>query len=147
MIGLLFRDTTASMAIETALVTPVLVIMALGGFEASGMVARQSELQSAAAEAVAISLAVPPETDEDVNAIRDVIKFSTDLTNDEVLVTRIKRCGTDENYIAFAESCDLEVHASTFLYIAIDDIYTPPWVGFGIGDTITYRVRRTVQIS
>lgn len=52
----LAADQTASMAIETALVTPVLVVMTLGGFEASAMVARQSELQSAVAEATSLSL-------------------------------------------------------------------------------------------
>lgn len=146
-IGTLARDATASMAIETALVTPILALLAIGGFEASGMVARQSELQSAAAEAAAISLAVPPETEEEVNAIRDVIKFSTGLTNDEVFVSRIKRCGVDDDYIAFTDTCAPGVDVSTFLNIYITDTYTPPWVDFGIGETLTYRVLRTVQIS
>jgi len=37
----LAADDTASMAIETALVAPMLILMTIGGFEASGMVARQ----------------------------------------------------------------------------------------------------------
>ena len=49
----LLRDTRGAMLIETAIVAPVLVLMSLGAFQVSTMVARQSELQSAVAEASA----------------------------------------------------------------------------------------------
>ena len=48
------RNEDGSMAIETAFVAPILLVLALGGFEVSSMVARQTELQSAAAEAAAV---------------------------------------------------------------------------------------------
>ena len=143
----LFADETASMAIETALVTPVLVIMTIGGFEASSMVARQSELQAAAAEAAAIALANPPDSYEEIQTIRDVIKASTGLSNDEVVLYRRRRCGTDSNYVIWENACDDGDDISTFVYIYIEDTYTPEWVNFGVGDPVTYRIRRMVQIS
>ena len=59
LFGRLRRDATGAMAIETAIVAPVLVLMAFGSFQVSSMVARQTELQSAAAEAAAPTAAVP----------------------------------------------------------------------------------------
>jgi Flp pilus assembly protein TadG len=140
-------DTTASMAIETALVTPVLVVMSVGGFQASEMVARQSELQSAAAEAATIAMAATPDSYDKVQTIRSVIEASTGLDSSHVTVYRLKRCGTDTNYIYYFDDCDTGEAVATFLYIYITDTYTPEWVDFGIGSPLTYRVRRTVQIS
>ena len=45
----LARDERGAMLIETAIVAPTLVLMSLGAYQISGVVARQSELQSAAA--------------------------------------------------------------------------------------------------
>ncbi|MCB2056947.1 MAG: pilus assembly protein, partial [Novosphingobium sp.] len=39
------------MLVETAIVAPVLVLMSMGAFQVSQVVARQTELQGAAAEA------------------------------------------------------------------------------------------------
>ena len=57
----LLRDARGSMAIETAIVAPVLAMLSVGGFEVSAMVARQTELQSAASEAEGIALAASPD--------------------------------------------------------------------------------------
>ena len=143
----LAREHAGSMAIETALVTPVLVIMTLGGFEASGMVARQSELQTAAAEAATIAMAATPDSYSKVQTVRSVIESSTGLDDDHVSVYRLKRCGTDNDYISYYDDCDSSEATSTYLYIYITDTYTPQWVDFGIGSPLTYRIRRTVQIS
>jgi Flp pilus assembly protein TadG len=51
------RDARGTMAIETAIVAPVLALMAIGSFEVGSMVSRQQELQSAASEAESIILA------------------------------------------------------------------------------------------
>ena len=44
-------DTRGTAVIETAIIAPVLICMALGGFEVSNMVARQHDLQNGAARA------------------------------------------------------------------------------------------------
>lgn len=147
LLSRLAADRTASMAIETALVAPVLITMAIGGFEASSMVAKQSELQSAAAEAISIAIAAQPDTYKEVQTVRNVIKASTGLDNDHVFVYRKYRCGTDEDYVFYEESCAEGAKVSTFLYIYILDSYTPTWVDFGVGETLQYRVQRMVQIS
>jgi Flp pilus assembly protein TadG len=140
-------DRAGSMAIETAIVTPVLVIMALGGFEASSMVARQSELQSAVAEAAAIAMAAPPQTHTDVQNIRAIIESSTGLGDNNVTVYRLRKCGTHHTYLYFSDSCSSGDKNTTYLYIYITDTYTPKWVDFGIGSPVNYNVQRTVEIS
>ena len=59
MLTRLLSDRAGAMTIETALVAPILLTLSLGGVEAGSMVARQSELQSAAAEALNIVQAAP----------------------------------------------------------------------------------------
>lgn len=143
----LAADRSASMAIETALVAPVLLTMTIGGFEASAMVARQSELQSAVAEAATIAMAAKPDDYSKVQTIRQIIESSTNLDDDHVDVYRLKRCGTNATYIPYADDCPSDKKTSTFLYIYVTDTYTPEWVDFGIGSPLTYRLQRTVQIS
>ena len=143
----LAADRTGTMAIETAIITPVLVIMALGGFEASTMVARQSELQSAVAEAAAIAMAAPPQNHTDVQNIRSIIEASTGLGDSNVDVYRLRKCGTHNTYLYFSDSCTTGDKNTTYLYINITDTYTPRWVAFGIGSSVNYNVQRTVEIS
>ena len=68
------RDQQGTMVIETAIVAPVLVLMALGAFQVSQLVARQLELESAATEAAAIALAAPPEDAAKRTILTNVIK-------------------------------------------------------------------------
>jgi Flp pilus assembly protein TadG len=50
----LLRDAVGTMAIETALIAPLLAMMALGVFEVSRIVSREQQLQSAANERTAL---------------------------------------------------------------------------------------------
>jgi len=135
-----------SVAIEVAIVAPVLLLLSLGGFDASSMVARQTELQSAAAEAAAIVQAVPPTDEAGRNTVRDVLKVSTGLTDDDVSVVEIYRCGTSTDYVT-TNSCTTGEHVSKFIQATLTDTYNPVWTNFGIGGSIDYNVVRTVQIS
>lgn len=152
-------DETGSMAIETAFVAPILLVMALGGFEASSMVARQTELQSAAAEAAAVVRAVVPETASDRATVRDIVATSlcgktqpvvTDGTatcgSVTVDVDPVYRCGTATSYVATAGTCG---GATEYKFIKVDlaDTYSPIWAEWGVGSAVTYDVNRTVQVG
>lgn len=158
----LLADIQGAMAIETAFLVPILATLSIGGFEASQMIARHGELQSAAAEASAIVQASPPETDEERAVVEDVIEASTGLPDESVTLELTYRCGTQENYSQSRLIClgddatddDDEDEGgytteeiSTYIRIRIKDAYTPQWVHFGIGETINYDVQRTVQTS
>ena len=140
------RDDRGSMAIETAFVAPVLLILALGGFEVSSMVARQTELQSAAAEAAAVVRAVAPTTSAERTTVRDILASSTGLTAEQITVTEVYRCGTATAYVTNADSCGSGVEY-TFIRVDLTDTYAPTWTKWGVGSGFTYNVSRTVQIG
>jgi hypothetical protein len=144
----LFADQSGAMAIETAFVAPILLVLSLGGVETGSMVARQSELQSAAAEALNIVQAAPPESNSERTAIRNVLMASTGITDvNKVSVVEIWRCGTDTDFeYDNPANCGSTPHSS-YIEITIQDTYTPTWTEFGIGSPMTYNVVRQVQIS
>ena len=153
------RNEDGSMVIETAFVAPILLVMALGGFEVSTIVARQTELQSAAAEAAAIVRAVIPEDADARNTVRDIVatsicKGKTRTTilgrstcgTTSVAVNRRWRCGTAGDYVILSGTCGSATEYK-FIRVNIQDTYTPMWTNFGVGSAITYNISRTVQIG
>ena len=133
------------MALETALVAPVLMALAVGGFDASQLVARQTELQSAAAEAAAIVRATAPETSAERTTIGNIVATSTGVARANVTVAEIYRCGTATDYVT-TDTCGAGPK-STYIRVTIVDEKTPLWATFGIGGPVAYNVSRTVQIG
>lgn len=142
----LCHDTRGTMVIETAIVTPVLVLMSLGAYQVSALVARQSELDSAAAEGAAIAIASPPDSSAKLTTLHDVLVTSTGLPTGNVVVTAAYRCNASTAYVTSASSCSSGV-VSNYVKIYLTDTYTPTWVQYGIASPITYRVTRYVEFS
>lgn len=141
------RCQAGSMAIETAIIAPVLIALSIGGFEIGAIVARQTELQSAAAEAAAIVRAATPATSEERIAIRDVVAASSGLAVGQVSVTEIYRCADASAYVTTTDNCNPGVVVNKFIRLAIADTYHPLWADFGIGSEMTFNVVRTVQVG
>jgi len=143
-------QTRGSMAIETAIVAPVLLLLALGGFDASRMVARQSELQSAASEAEAIVQAAVPADAAARETIREALQASLDPDDsnphDTVSIAEIYRCASAAAYVT-ENTCAEGEAVATFVRITLTDTVTPHWTNFGIGEPLDYTVVRMVQIS
>jgi Flp pilus assembly protein TadG len=145
----LLRDARGTMVIETAIVAPVLVVLSIGGFEVSAMVARQNELQSAAAEAVAIVMASSPTTQTEIDQIEAVVEASSGVPEDDVDFVTKYRCGTTAALTTTApapSACDPDT-VSTFIVITMVDSYEPSWTHFGFGEALSYNIERSVQIS
>ncbi len=140
------ENEKGTMAIETAYVAPILLVLALGGFEVSSMVARQTELQSAAAEAAAVVRATIPETAEERTTVHDILVTSTGLTSEQVTVTEVYRCGTATDYTTVPNSCGI-IPQYKFIQVDITDTYEPVWTKFGITSGWDYNISRTVQIG
>ena len=141
-----WRDTAGAMAIETALVAPILVALSLGGFEASQMVARNSELQSAIGEAQAIVMAATPDDNAKRGIVEGVIEDSTGLAPEQVTLVLRYRCGTTATLVADTSTCGSTTYA-TFVLITVTDTYVPGWTSFGIGEPVDLTFTRTVQIA
>lgn len=143
----LVRANEGSMAIETAFVVPVLLVMCLGGLEASRIVSRNTELRTAVAEAGDIAIASPPDSESDIEAIRGIIQTSTGADEDNVTVEERFRCDNDEDLVDRETSCAVDTVISTFLEITITDTYVPVWTSFGIGGPVDLSISKTVQVS
>lgn len=141
----LARDQAGAMIIESAFVIPILALLGLGGFETSRIIARNTELQTALAEAAAITLTKPPEADPDLATIKAMVMRSTGLTTQGVTLLRKYRCNAGD--IETTKGGCAEKNLSSYVEITLVDTYQPIWVGFGVGGPIEYNFSRTVQIS
>lgn len=140
-------DRDGAMVIETALVAPVLVLLSLGAFQVSGMVARQTELQSAASEAAAIALAAEPDTTAKRTALEQVIEASSGLAADKVAVSEAYRCDAGTSFVTVVSDCTGSENVSVYVKINLTDTYTPAWTQFGVGSPINYNVTRYVMVK
>lgn len=143
----LIHDQRGTTVIETAIVAPVLVLMALGSYDISHMVARQHELQSGASDVEGIVLAVASGTSTNVQTIKSVLTSSLELTNEQVTVVKVYRCGAATTLVTVSTSCTSGSVVSTYVRVTFIDSYSPTWTEFGVGHALAYRVVRTVQIS
>ncbi len=141
------RNEEGSVVVETAIVLPVLVLMALGGFEASQIIARENELQSAVAEAAAIVLASLPEDQDDLDELELIIEASTGLAADKVRLQKRYRCNADASLTLDVTDCPTGAVISEFVHLNVLDGYRPIWTEFGIGGTVSYDIIRRIQIS
>lgn len=135
------------MLIETAIVTPVLILMSLGAFQISQVVARQSELQGAMAEASAIAITNAPDTAAERTTLKDIIVASTDLGDADVSVTAMYRCGSSTSYVSATTSCTSGQKISHYVLIRLNDTYTPMWADWGLADPIQFNVDRYVMVK
>lgn len=148
------EDKRGSMVIETALLAPALAILSLGIYETSMIVARQHELQSATSEVEMIAIATNQGAETNTGELQAILKESLDLTDNDVSVATRYRCGTETFLRTSSGPCGKgtedkgdDDYVSTYIRIRVTDTYTPVWTGFGIGQPITFNLRRTVQLS
>ena len=140
-------DIRGTMVIETAIVAPVLVLMAIGGFEVSRMVSRQHELQGGVAEAEAVALASNMGLETNVYELKRMLRKSLDLNEQQVHVNIVFRCNADTALIDSAESCDGEDDVVTrYVKLDITDSYQPIWNRMGVAGHFRYNVDRLVQV-
>ncbi len=138
-------DREGAMIIETAIVAPVLVLMSLGAYQVSGIIAKQAELQGAAAEGAAIALAAAPDTVAKRTVLKNVMMASTGLPTSKVTITEAFRCDNSTSFVTSSNSCSSGDVVSKYVKIRLSDTYTPPWTSFGVGSPIQYNVVRYVM--
>ena len=142
----ILRHEGGAVAVEAALVGPVLVLMGIGSFQVSQMIARQTELQSAAAEAAAIALAAEPDTQDERDTVTEIISESTGLEGEQVRLTAMFRCGNTETLATSTDHCGT-AKVSRYIKIDLTQSYQPIWAEYGVGDPITYNITRYVMFK
>ena len=140
-------NTCGSVVIETAIVAPVLVLLSLGTFDVSRMVARQHELQTGATDLEGIVLAVVKGPGTNTTTIRSALSTSLNLPLSNVTVVKVYRCGSSTSMVSAISACSDPADVSTYVQVTLSDRYTPVWTQFGVGGPLNYNLVRTVQIS
>jgi Flp pilus assembly protein TadG len=141
----LIADRGGAVAVEAAFVIPMLATMALGSFEISNIIARQSELQGAMAEASSVALAAEPTTQTRREALRTIILQTIGDTT-TVTVDEAFRCGSETVMRTSTEACG-GTRASSYVKVALADTYRPIWTKYGVGAPLNFRVTRYVMIK
>jgi Flp pilus assembly protein TadG len=141
----LLTDARGTMAVETALVAPVLIVLGIGGFQVSDMVAHQHNLESAAALGEQIALASKPDSQAKLDTMKAVIHASTGVPLADITTVFKYRCGTTTT-LQDTNSCGSDP-PWTFVSIVITETYSPMWSQVGIGSSMDLEVDRTVQIA
>ncbi len=142
----LVADRHGAVSLETALIAPVLLSMSVGSYEASRIVARQAELQSATAEASSVALASEPTSPSRRATLKGILQTSTGLDQDHVAVDAAYRCGSTTTYATDATGCGTNL-VSSYVKITLTDSYAPVWTKFGIGSSVPFNVTRYVMIK
>jgi Flp pilus assembly protein TadG len=143
----LFRDSHGTMAVETALVAPVLALMALGTFDVGRIVSRQQELQSSASEAEGIVLASAASAGTSSDTIKQIIEKSLGLSSDQVSLELRFRCDMSSTLTTDASTCSTDEPIYQYILLDVSDTYTPMWTNFGVGSPLKFNVERTVQVQ
>lgn len=141
----LIARTDGTALIETAIVAPVLIMMSIGVFETSRMVARQSELQSTAEQATEIALATVPDTQSELDKVKAKMMESSGLGAARITLQFKYRCGTGTLDTTMPSCSDDSLN--TYIAMSISDEYQPVWTEWGVSRSFEFHVDRTVQIS
>ncbi|MFA9201690.1 MAG: TadE/TadG family type IV pilus assembly protein [Cypionkella sp.] len=146
----LWADRAGSMAVETAIVAPVLATMTLGAFEASVMLSRQQQLQSAANQAAEIVLAASNGSGVSSNDLKTIIVSSLGLQSNQLTIVPRYRCDDAATLLATApgpSDCPSSKPVYQYVQLTLTETYTPTWTSYGIGSPLNYNIVRTVQVS
>lgn len=144
LLSRLGTDRPGAVLVETAIVGPVLILMSLGAFEVGSMVARNSELVGAVAEAQSMVLAVDLDTQEKRDQLKDLIADSTGLSPEAITVEEAFRCNGAQNYVAAYADCSSGDRVSSLIRIEVVETYEPLWTKFGVAKPLEYRIDRHV---
>jgi Flp pilus assembly protein TadG len=145
MLRRLLADTGGTMVVETALVAPVLIVMGIGGYQVSDMVAHQHNLESAAALGEQVALAAKPDSDAKLDTMKAVISASTGVPVANITAVFKYRCGTAAS-LQDTNACGADP-PWTFVRLVVTETYAPIWTKAGIGTSVNLEVDRTVQIA
>jgi Flp pilus assembly protein TadG len=141
------RDQHGTAVVETAIIAPVLALLALGTYDLSQMVARQHDLQGGATDLEGIILAVANGQATNVQTISDVLANTLELQPDQVEVVKKFRCGTTETLVDLSSDCEVDEEIATYVQVTLTDTYAPTWTKFGVGGDLDYNFVRTIQVS
>ena len=143
----LLDDMAGVMAIETAVIAPVMVLFSLGAYQVSSLVARQGEIQSAMTLAESVALATEPDTGAKRDTLKGIVAASTGLPQSQIVVEAAYRCNASTTYVSLESTCLTGANVSRYLRVKITENYVPLWTEFGLGSAIALSAERYILYS
>lgn len=143
----LAREANGTMVIETAIIAPVLVLLSLGAYQVSNLVARQSELQSAMGMAESVALASSIDTADERLTLANIIAVSTGLKANQITVAERFRCNSSAERVIATSYCTDGDKVSRYVDVTLVDTYEPIWTEFGVGSDIALVVDRQILVE
>lgn len=147
ILGRFARSERGSVAIETAMVAPIVILLALSSADMSKIVSRQQELQSAMGQVEGIALAAGSGATTDTTTLKTMLMQSLSLPSANVTVDKLYRCSANTTLVTAATSCSSSDVVSTYIKVTLTDSYTPIWQRVSKIGTWNFNVQRTVQVS
>lgn len=132
-------DERGTAAIELAFTLPILLLLSVGAFDVSMLIAKQIDYQQAAAEVASLALARPPQAD--TAYLKTAVATAAGLDESKVTITTSLKC----NGVASNSSCTVGQEQARFVTLTMQGQYVPVWTHFGIDHTIDMTVTRTIR--
>jgi|GEM_PF-7131650 len=137
------RSERGVAALEFCIVLPVLLLLLLGTFDVSRLIARRVDLQQAVTETVGLAIAQPPQDGQNLAYLQNAAAAAAGVPASNVTVVRQARCN---NVVANTLACPNQSQFALYVSITISGTYTPNWRHFGVSATVPMVVSRTLRI-
>lgn len=132
-------DQRGVAAIELGMTLPILTMLSLGAFDVSRMIAQRIDYQQTTAEVASLAVARPPQTD--TTYLKDAAVSASGLPASDVTVTTSLTCdGTVSNSV-----CTSTQEQARYVTLTLNGQYVPLWTHFGVDQTVSMTVTRTVR--
>lgn len=137
------RSERGVAALEFCIVLPVLLLLLLGTYDVSRLIARRVDLQQAVTETAGLAIARPPRDGESLDYLRDAAAEAAGVPPGNVTLGRQVRCN---NVVADTPACPSQGDFALYVSISISSVYTPSWRHFSVQGNVPMNVSRTMRI-
>lgn len=128
-------------AIEFCLVLPMLLLMTVGAYDVSRLIAARMDYQQALSEAAGLAMAQPPQDTNDT--LINAVAAAASVPATSVTVTRETRCN---NVPVTTAACpNPSDERSRFFSITVRGSFRPMWTHFAIKTTVPITINRTIR--
>lgn len=132
-------------AVEFCITLPVLLMLTLGVYDVSRMIAARLDYQQAIAEVAGLAIAQPPQND--FTYLIDAMDAATDAPRDNISVSRRLHCNNNVMPADTATCGDPSDERAWYVSISVQGTFTPSTTHFGVGASKTISVTRTVRVQ
>lgn len=131
-------------AIEFCLTLPILLMMTVGAYDISQMIATRMDYQQALTEVAGLAIAQPPQG-ESYGYLKNAAATAAKVDAEKITITSDYRCN---NASVTGSTCpNATDERALYVSITVTGNYTPKWQHFGIDASVPMTITRTVRVQ